>query len=94
MINKPPLFTGFNIRIPIIIPIKGRGFINRGSGLALAQGAAHKVGELSGLSEVHALQAETLNPEQKFPKTKNPKPEIPKPKIPKPKHSKPKIPKP
>ena len=33
MINKPPPFKGLNIRIPIIIPIKGRGFINQGSGL-------------------------------------------------------------
>ena len=30
MINKPPPFTGLKIRIPIIIPIKGRGFINHG----------------------------------------------------------------
>ena len=48
MINNPPPFKGLNIRIPIIIPIKGRGFIriqivipikgrgfmNQGSGLA------------------------------------------------------------
>ena len=33
MINKPPPFKGLNIRIPIIMPIKGRGFINQGSGL-------------------------------------------------------------
>ena len=33
MIDKPP-FKGLNIRIPTIIPIKGRGFINQGSGLA------------------------------------------------------------
>ena len=32
--NKPPPFKGLNITIPIIIPIKGRGFINQGSGLA------------------------------------------------------------
>ena len=32
MINKP-LSKGPNIRIPIIIPIKGRGVINQGSGL-------------------------------------------------------------
>ena len=32
MINKPPPFKGL-IRIPIIIPIKGRGFINHGSTL-------------------------------------------------------------
>ena len=33
MINKPPPFKGLNIKIPIIIPIKGRGFINKGSTL-------------------------------------------------------------
>ena len=33
MINKPPPFKDLNIRIPIMIPIKGRGFINHGSGL-------------------------------------------------------------
>ena len=30
---NPAPFKGFNIRIPIIIPIKGRGLINQGSGL-------------------------------------------------------------
>ena len=34
MINQPPPFKDLNIRIPIIIPIKGSGFINHGSGLA------------------------------------------------------------
>ena len=33
MINKPPPFKGLNIRICIIVPIKGRGFVNQGSGL-------------------------------------------------------------
>ena len=33
MINKPPPFKDLNIRIPFIIPIKGSGFINPGSGL-------------------------------------------------------------
>ena len=33
MINKPPPFKGLNIRIPIIIPMKGRGFINQGLGI-------------------------------------------------------------
>ena len=32
MINTPPPFKGLNIRIPIIIHIKGRGFTNQGSG--------------------------------------------------------------
>ena len=31
MIDKPPNFKGFNIRIPIIIPVKGRELINQGS---------------------------------------------------------------
>ena len=30
MINKPPAFKGRNIWIHIIIPTKGRGFINHG----------------------------------------------------------------
>ena len=34
MINNSPAFKGLHIRIPIIIPIKGRGFINHGSGFA------------------------------------------------------------
>ena len=38
MISKPPPFTGLNIRIPIIIPIKGRGLINQASsGLGTAE---------------------------------------------------------
>ena len=39
MINKPPAFKGLNIRIPIIIPIKGRGFINQGSTLCRRSGS-------------------------------------------------------
>ena len=31
IINNPPPFKGLNIRIPTIIPIKGKGFINQGS---------------------------------------------------------------
>ena len=34
MINEPLLLRGLNTRIPIISPIKGRGVINQGSGLA------------------------------------------------------------
>ena len=30
-INKPPPLKGLNLRIPIIIPIKGREFILQGS---------------------------------------------------------------
>ena len=33
MIDKHPPSQGLNIRIPIISPIKGRGFINHGSTL-------------------------------------------------------------
>ena len=33
MINKPPACKGLDIRISIIAPIKGRGFINQGSTL-------------------------------------------------------------
>ena len=33
MINKPPPFKGLNSRIPVIIPMKGRGFVNQGLGL-------------------------------------------------------------
>ena len=35
MIIKPPLFKGLDIRIPIRIPIKGKGFIDQASGLTL-----------------------------------------------------------
>ena len=34
MINKPPPFKCLDVRIPIITPIKGRGFINKGCGLS------------------------------------------------------------
>ena len=30
MINEPPPFESLNIRIPIIIPIKGKGFVTQG----------------------------------------------------------------
>ena len=33
MINKPPRFKGLDIRIPTVIPVNGRGFIDQGSGL-------------------------------------------------------------
>ena len=33
MINKHTPFKGLYVRIPMIIPIKGRGFVNQGSGL-------------------------------------------------------------
>ena len=43
MISKTPPFQGLNIRIPIIIPIRGRGFVNQGSGLG-ALSTAHSSG--------------------------------------------------
>ena len=36
MINKPPPFKGLIIKIPMMIPVKGRGFINHGFGLSMA----------------------------------------------------------
>ena len=36
MINRPPPFNGLNIRIPTIIPIKGRGLLIRGLHYPLA----------------------------------------------------------
>ena len=42
MINEPPPFKGLNIRIPIMIPIKGRGCINQGSWLACRERFAFK----------------------------------------------------
>ena len=38
MINKPAPMKGLHIRIPMKIPIKGREFINHGSGLFLGLG--------------------------------------------------------
>ena len=34
MMNNPPPFKDLNVKILIIIPIKGMGLINHGSGLA------------------------------------------------------------
>ena len=36
MIYKPPPLKGLDIKIPIIIPIKGRGLTNQGFGLPSA----------------------------------------------------------
>ena len=33
MIHETPPLKGLNIEIPVMIPIKGIGFINQGSGL-------------------------------------------------------------
>ena len=33
VVNTPAPFKGLNIRIPIIVPIEGRGVINQGSSL-------------------------------------------------------------
>ena len=35
MINKPPPFKGLNIRIPVILTIEGRRFLNQGSAILL-----------------------------------------------------------
>ena len=43
MINKASPFKGLDIRIPIIIPIKGRGFINQGSGLGQVAESINRV---------------------------------------------------
>ena len=37
MMNIPPLFQGLNIRIPILIPIKGRCVLIRGLGPTLSK---------------------------------------------------------
>ena len=37
MIHKPFPVKGLNIKIPIITPVKGRGFINQGSTLVEIQ---------------------------------------------------------
>ena len=55
MINKPPPFTGLNIRIPIITPIKGREFINHGSGLPKSQVPNYWVFGASGQDATQAL---------------------------------------
>ena len=51
MINEPPPFKGPNIRFPIIIPIKGRGFINQGSTLGLQGDSAKVLCEFYGQSK-------------------------------------------
>ena len=33
MLNKLSPFKGLNVRIPSIVSIKGKGFVNQGSGL-------------------------------------------------------------
>ena len=40
MIHKPPPFKGLNTRIPSMIPTKGRGFVNHGSGLGVLRFSA------------------------------------------------------
>ena len=41
MINQPPPFKGLNIRIPILIPVKGKRFIDQGSGLIFGGGVSN-----------------------------------------------------
>ena len=43
MINKPPAFKMLDIRIPIIIPIKGRGLLIRGLGQGGCRGFHYNV---------------------------------------------------
>ena len=71
MINKPPPFKGLTIRILIIIPIKGTGFINQGSGLG--SGGAYAFLGLHGLRQrlrpmnpVRNPQPQTLPKPQKY----------------------------
>ena len=56
MINKPPPLKDLfiNTRIPIIIPIKGSGFINHGSGLAEQGLGFQRLGDLKALSDYTA----------------------------------------
>ena len=37
MMNEPLPFKGLNMLMPIIIPTKGKGFINQGSGLLVSE---------------------------------------------------------
>ena len=60
MINKPRLFTGRNIGIPIVILIKGRGFINQGSTLrALAKAHVKQAGPNSCIRASYRVMVET-----------------------------------
>ena len=45
VLNKPLPFKGLNIRIPNIIPIRGRGFINQASTLLIVQDQASGKGQ-------------------------------------------------
>ena len=55
MVQKPPPFKGLNIRILIINPIKGRGFINHGSGLGVSRNMLAGLGGLGGVGGLGAL---------------------------------------
>ena len=56
--NKLSPFKGLTIRIPIIIPIKGRGFINQGSGLR--RQAELPEGDLFAIGRAVSLQTEDM----------------------------------
>ena len=59
MINKPSPSKGLDISIPMIIPIKGRGFINQGSGLgvtAMKRGTEYIADGRLGTSTIRCLR--------------------------------------
>ena len=78
LLKRPPPFKGLDIRIPIIIPIKGRGFVNQGSGL----GFRFQISTLQSSTEILSLKprsAKTPNPLNstnlaESPEALNPKP--------------------
>ena len=61
MIDKSPPFKGLNIGIPIIIPIKGRGLINQGSGLLFRVRGSLGHGKLQGRSNGPGLVLNATN---------------------------------
>ena len=63
MINKHPPLKDLNIRIPIIIPIKGRGFVNHGSGLGFRAFIKLCISPLESSSPAeHVLNVAPFNP--------------------------------
>ena len=65
--NKPPRFKDLHIRIPVIIPIKGKGVINdEGLGFRVLGGLGYEVGpictvDLFGHTQARANHGLTLN---------------------------------
>ena len=85
MTNKPPPFKGLHIRIPIRILIKGRGFINQGSGLGplpcqssdvcppfLQQACARQIDATLRARSLNSMKVEEPNPLTPFPLKPNP----------------------